>query len=139
QLACNPSAHSHKSATETRGKPQADGWLAVVPEQAARRILIATLQSRNVLEKELTACTVGANHQLKHFFSRGERALRVERRILRSDADTPAVGGNVLRLQLGVDLLLIDAELRQPRSRDFQENGLLLRAEELDTLDARDQ
>src|SRR5262249_1073866 len=36
-------------------------------------------------------------------------------------------------------LLLIDAELRQPWSRDFQENGLLLRPEELDTLDARDQ
>src|SRR5262249_61959475 len=122
QLACNPSAHSHKSATETRGKPQADGWLAVVPEQAARRILIAALQSRNVLEKELTACTVGANHQLKHFPSGGERALRVERRILRPDADTPAVGGHVLRLELGVDLLLIHTQLRQPSSRAFHHN-----------------
>src|SRR5262249_16417707 len=79
------------------------------------------------------------NHQLKHFLSGGECALRVERRILRPDADPPAIGGDVLRLELRVDLLLIYAELRQPWSRDFQENGLLLRAEELDTLNARDE
>ena len=44
-----------------------------------------------------------------------------------------------LRLELAVDLLLVDAELRQPLPRDFEEDDFLLLAEQLDLLDVRHQ
>ena len=56
-----------------------------------------------------------------------------------ADAHAAAVGGDVLRLQLAVDLLLVDAELRQPLPRDFEEDDFLLFAEEFDLLDVRHQ
>ena len=55
-------------------------------------------------------------------------AVRIERDVLVADADAAAVGGDVLRLQLGVDLLLVDAELREPLPRDFEEHDFLLLA-----------
>ena len=64
---------------------------------------------------------------------------RIERDVLVADAHAAAVGGDVPRLELGVDLLLVDAELRQPLPRDFQEDDFLLFAEELDALDVRHQ
>jgi hypothetical protein len=45
--------------------------------------------------------------------------------VLVADAHTAAVGGDVPRLELAVDLLLIDAELRQPLPRDFEDNDFL--------------
>ena len=51
-----------------------------------------------------------------------------------ADAHAAAVGGDVLRLKLGVDLLFVDAELRQALPRDFEKDDLLLFAEEIDLL-----
>ena len=56
-----------------------------------------------------------------------------------ADAHAAAVGGDVPRLELAVDLLLVDAELRQPLPRDFQEDDFLLLAEEIDFLDVLHQ
>jgi hypothetical protein len=52
--------------------------------------------------------------------------LRIERDVLISDAHVTAVGGHVPRLEVAVDLLLVDAELRQPLPRDFEEDDWLL-------------
>ena len=54
-----------------------------------------------------------------------------------ADADASAVGGDVPRLQLAVDLLLVDAELGQPLPRDLEEDDFLLLGEEVDLLDVR--
>src|SRR5262249_27439862 len=43
------------------------------------------------------------------------------------------------RLEVAIDLLLVDAELRQPLPRDFEEDDFLLGAEELDLLDVWNQ
>ena len=123
-----------------RGDSQADGRLAVVAEQTPRRILVAALQRGDVPEKELAARLVRADHQIEHVVGRAEAARRIERDVLIvADAHAAAVGGDVPRLELAVDLLLVDAELRQPLPRDFEEDDFLLFAEELDALDARHQ
>ena len=94
-------AHRHDVAALHRGDAQADGRLAVVAEQTARRILIAALQRGDVPEEELAARLVRADHQLEHVIGRAETALRIERDVLIADAHAPAVGGDVPRLQLG--------------------------------------
>src|SRR5262245_65739047 len=63
----------------------------------------------------------------------------MERDVLISDTHVAAVGGHVPRLEVTVDLLLVDAELRQPLPRDFEEDNFLLGAEELDLLDVWNQ
>ena len=130
-------AHRHHVAPLHCGNPQADRRLAVVAEQTARRVLIAALQRGNVPEEELAARLVGSNHEIQHVIGRAETALRIERDVLISDAHAPAVGGDVPRLQVAVNLLLVDAELCQPLPRDFQENDFPLGGEELDFLDVR--
>ena len=125
-------AHRHDVAALHGGDAQADGRLAVVAEQTARRVLIAALDRRHVAEEELPARLVGADDQLEHVLGRAESALGIERDVLVADAHAAAVGGDVSRLQLGVDLLLVDAELRQPLPRDFEEDDFLLLGEELD-------
>ena len=132
-------AHRHDVAALHRGDAQADGRLAVVAEQTARRVLIAALQRGDVPEEELAARPVRADHQLEHVLGRAETAFRIERDVLVADAHAAAVGGDVPLLELGVDLLLVDAELRQPLPRDFEEDDFLLRGEELDALDVLHQ
>ena len=61
----------------------------------------------------------------------------VWRRVLVPDAHPAAVGGQVLRLELSVDLFLVDAELCQPLPRNFEEDDFLLFGEEIDFLDVR--
>ena len=132
ELSPDAFAHRHDVAALHRGDAQADGRLAVVAEQAPRRVLIAALQRRHVPEEELAARLVRADHQIEHVLGRAEAALRIERDVLVADAHAAAVGGDVPRLELAVDLLLVDAELRQPLPRDFEEDDFLLFAEELD-------
>ena len=139
ELAPYALAHRHDVAALHGGDAQADGRLAVVAEQTARRVLIAALQRGDVPEEELAARLVRSDHQLEHVIGRAETALRIERDVLIADAHAAAVGGDVPRLQLGVDLLLVDAELRQPLPRDFEEDDFLLGGEELDLLDVRHQ
>ena len=64
---------------------------------------------------------------------------RIERDVLVSDAHATAIGGDVPRLELAVDLLFVDAELRQPLPRDLEEDLLLLFAEQIDLLDVAHQ
>src|SRR5262245_14488931 len=117
------------------GDAQADGRLAVVAEQTARWFLIAALKSRNILEEKLAARPVGADHQFEHVLDRAECASRVQRNVLVADTHAPAVGGDVSCLKLAVNLLFIDAKLRQPLPRDFEEGNLVLGGEEFDALD----
>jgi hypothetical protein len=56
-----------------------------------------------------------------------------------ADTHPTTVGGDVPGLELRVDLVLVDAELRQPLPRDFQEDSFLLCSEQFDTLNARNQ
>ena len=56
-----------------------------------------------------------------------------------SHADASAIGGDVLRLKQAVDLLLVDAKLRQPLPGDLKEYDLLLFAEQIHLLDVRHQ
>ena len=97
------------------------------------------MQRGNVPEEELAARLVGSNHEIQHVIGRAETALRIERDVLISDAHEAAVGGLVPRLEVAVDLLLVDAELRQPLPRDFEEDDFLLGTEELDLVDVRSQ
>ena len=70
-----PFAHRHDVAALHRGDAQADGRLAVVAEQAARRILIAAIDRRDVLQEELAARLIRPDHQFEHFLGRAETAL----------------------------------------------------------------
>ena len=48
ELLRTPFTHRHYVSARHRGDAQADGRLAIVPEQAARRIFIATLDRRDI-------------------------------------------------------------------------------------------
>ena len=130
-------AHRHDVAAGHGGDAEADGRLAVVAEQPPRRVLIAALDRRDVAEAELAARLVRADHQIEHLIGGGEGARRIERDVLVADADAAAVGGDVPLLELAVDQLLVEAQLRQPLPRDFEEDDLPLLAKERDALDAR--
>ena len=56
-----------------------------------------------------------------------------------ADAHAAAIGDDVLRLKLAVDLLFVDAKLRQALPRNFEEDHLLLLAEQIHLLDVRHQ
>ncbi len=139
KLPPNAFAKFHDVAALHGGDAQADGWLAVVPEQTPRRVLFAALQRRHVPEEKLAACLIRANYQSEHVFGRLELAFRIDRDVLVANAHTAAVGSDVFRLQLAVDLLFVNPELREPLPRDFKEDDFLLFAEELDFLDIRHQ
>ena len=76
-------AHGHDVAALHRGDAEADGRLAVVAQQPARRVLIAALQRRDVAEDELAARPVRADHQVEHVVGGAEAAVRIERRCAR--------------------------------------------------------
>ena len=139
ELSADTFSHRHDVSALHRGDTQADGGLAVVPEQAARRIFVAALDRRDILEVELAARAVRSDHQFEHVFGRAETARRIEWDMLVADAYAAAVSDDIFRLELAVDLFLIDAELCQPLPRDFEEDDLLLFAEQIDFLDVAHQ
>ena len=104
-----PFPNGHNIAALDRGNAQADGRLAVVAEYAARRIFIAPLESRDILEKELAARAIGADGQVEHVVGGGELAGWIERNVFVSDPDASAIGGYILGLKLPVYLVFVDA------------------------------
>jgi len=102
-------AHRHDIAALHRGDSQADGRLTVVAEHAPRRVLVASLNRGDIAQKELPARAIRTDHELEHVLGRVEPALRIERNVLVSDAYAATVGGDVSRLELGVDLLFVDS------------------------------
>src|SRR5262249_23772753 len=59
-------AHPHDVTALHGGDSHADGRLAIVPEQPARRILVAALQSCNIFEVELAPALIRADHEFEH-------------------------------------------------------------------------
>src|SRR5262249_50082423 len=129
--------HGDDVAALGRGNPQADGRPAIVAEQTPRRILVAALQRRDVFQKQLTARSIRSDHQLEHILRGAESPPRINRNVLVTDANSTAVGGDVSLLELVVDMLFVDAELRQPLPGNLEENDFLLLGEKFYFLDVR--
>ena len=55
----------------------------------------------------MAARLVRPDHHIEHIFRRAETALRIEGDVSITDAHATAVGGDILRLQLVIDLLFL--------------------------------
>ncbi len=138
ELLAHRLAHGDDVSAAHRGDAEADGRLAVEAQDPPGRILIAARQRRHVAERQLRACAAGANDQVEHVVGRLEDSQRIDDGVLFADAHPPAVGGDVARLQLGVDLLLVDAEAREPLTGHLEVDHFLLLGEQVDLLDVLD-
>src|SRR5271165_133390 len=130
--------HGHDVAALHRRNPQPNNRLALELEHPPRRLLVAALQRGYVTKQELPAGTIRSNRQIQHLFCRPKTAGRIKRRIFGADAHASAVSNDILRLELGVDLVFIDSKLRETLSRDFEKDRLLLLGEKIDLLHVPD-
>ena len=124
--------HRDNVATRDRGDAQTDGRVAIVAQQATGRILIAALQRGDVPQAKLTPGRIRTDDQIEHVIGRGECPRRVDRNVLVAHADAAAVGGDIPFLEFAVDHLLIETQLRQPLTRDFEKDDFALFAKERD-------
>src|SRR5271166_3761023 len=130
----NAITHGHDVATLYRRNPQTYGQLPVELEQPPWRLFITTFHRGHVPKVELPAGTIRSDSQIEHFINRPKATRWIERGIFCANAHPSAVGDDVFRLELGVDLIFIDPELREALPRDFEENRLLLLGKKIDFL-----
>src|SRR5262249_31658628 len=116
-------------STLDRGDADADGWLAVESEDAARRVRITSLQCGNVAQGELPAGTVRPNHDGGHIIRHAEPAFPHERRALDATPHAAAVRRHVHGLQQAVDLVFVDFKTGEPLTGDFEKHLFRLLSE----------
>ena len=100
---------------------------------------VAALQGRDVSKKQLPARLVRPDDQIEHVLGGRKTAFRVEGDVLVTDPHPAAVGGDVLRLQLVVDLLFANPEAGEALPRNLQVDDLLLVAKQIDLVDPPDE